>query len=257
MSNFGASFRKAREAAGLPLDRIAAETRISTRFLLAIESEDFHLLPGGVFNRGFVRSYAERLGMDPDQAVSDYSRISASAEEPLDVLRDVERASTRKTERSLYPIAAAILLILIAVYYVVNRGAWIKPATPEPRAVESAPAATPPSEATLAPVDVPIPATPAEPVPAAPAQTSALALDVDVRDTTWIYISTDGTVVLSEVLAAGSTRRFSAERSIDIKIGNAGGATMKINGRDMGPLGGSGQVREFTITPDNAQRIQG
>jgi cytoskeletal protein RodZ len=95
------------------LEKIAAETRISTRFLLAIESEDFHLLPGGVFNRGFVRAYAAHLGMDPDQAVSDYSRISATADEPMDVLRDVERASDKKAERSLYPVLAGILLLLI------------------------------------------------------------------------------------------------------------------------------------------------
>jgi cytoskeletal protein RodZ len=82
MSNFGASFRKARESAGLPLDRIASETRISTRFLLAIESEDFHLLPGGVFNRGFVRAYAAHLGMDPDQAVMKFWIRCATANWP-------------------------------------------------------------------------------------------------------------------------------------------------------------------------------
>lgn len=254
MSNFGASFRKAREALGLPLDRIAAETRISTRFLLAIESEDFHLLPGGIFNRGFVRSYAERLGMDPDQAVSDYTRLSATVEEPLDALRDVERASVRKSERSLYPIAAAILLVSIAMYYVINQGVLESIVAPAPPAAAAPEPAAPAPAADVAPVEAAIQPT----LPVVPtAQTSPLALDVNVKDATWIQISADGTVVLNETLPAGSTRRFSAERSIDVKIGNAAGATMKINGRDMGPLGGIGQVREFTITPDNAQRIQG
>src|SRR5207245_3736177 len=83
MSNFGASFKKARESKGISLDRIAAETRISTRFLLAIENEEFHLLPGGIFNRGFVRTYAEKVGVDPDQAVADYERL-AGAREPAE-----------------------------------------------------------------------------------------------------------------------------------------------------------------------------
>ena len=117
MANFGASFRRAREAAGLPLERIAAETRISTRFLLAIESEDFHVLPGGVFNRGFVRAYAVHLGLDPDQAVTEYSRLSATSDEPLEALRESERASSRKAERSLLPLLAAILVVLIGAYY--------------------------------------------------------------------------------------------------------------------------------------------
>src|SRR5438105_12876912 len=80
MSNFGASFKKARESKGISLDRIAAETRISTRFLLAIENEEFNLLPGGIFNRGFVRTYAEKVGLDPDQAVADYERLAAVGE---------------------------------------------------------------------------------------------------------------------------------------------------------------------------------
>jgi cytoskeleton protein RodZ len=284
MSNFGASFRKAREAAGLPLERIAAETRISSRFLLAIESEDFHLLPGGIFNRGFVRSYAERLGMDPDQAVSDYNRLSATTEEPLDALRKEEQASARKSERSLYPIAALLLLVMIGLYYALNQGSLPSTAEPAPPVSTTQPAAVTEQNTDSAasvlpgrdvisvepPTGEPTPASPAmgTPVPAPrsvfpenlanPASTtSPLALDVDVKDATWIHVTADGAVVLNDNLQPGSTRRFSAERSIIIKLGNAGGASMKVNGRDIGPLGTSGQVREFRITPDNANTIQG
>src|SRR4030095_2827466 len=84
MTNFGASFKKARESKGISLDQIAKTTRISTRFLAAIESEEFHLLPGGVFNRGFVRSFAESVGLDPNQAVADYERL-VLVREPSDL----------------------------------------------------------------------------------------------------------------------------------------------------------------------------
>ena len=73
MTNFGSSFKKARDSKGISLDQIALETRISTRFLAAIENEEFHVLPGGIFNRGFIRTFAERIGLDPDQAVADYA----------------------------------------------------------------------------------------------------------------------------------------------------------------------------------------
>ena len=72
MSDFGINFKHARESLGLTLQQIATETRIGTRFLEAIEKEEFHLLPGGIFSRGFVRSYAERLRMDPDNAVAEF-----------------------------------------------------------------------------------------------------------------------------------------------------------------------------------------
>jgi len=286
MTNFGASFRRARESAGLPLEKIAAETRISTRFLLAIESEDFHLLPGGVFNRGFVRAYAAHLGMDPDQAVSDYSRISATADEPMDVLRDVERASDKKAERSLYPVLAGILLLLIGAYYVMTRGATSKPGdTPTTAQEVVSPAADAPTSPvnpeaaalTALPPEIPPPtvqppitaAVPVPPPTSPPSPSTAesktntttpfapLVLEVDVKELTWIRIATDGNVALNDSISAGTLRRFSAERSIEVTLGNAGGTSMKINGRDMGQLGARGQVRQFKITPENALNIQG
>lgn len=275
MSNFGSAFRKARETAGLPLDKIATDTRISTRFLLAIESESFDLLPGGIFNRGFIRSYAEYLGLDPEQAVADYDRLCATTQEPLEVLRNVERDSSRKSERNLYPIAAAVLVVSILAYYLVTRkpAANTEPApqqttTPAPVAEPPAVVSTPPAANALpksevaAPVQqLPVPATPPASTPPAPATPppsgTVLALDVNAKTQTWIKVTTDGTVVFAGILPSGTERRFSAEHSINITIGNAAGASLKINGRDLGQLGTEGQVREFKITPENAAKIQG
>src|SRR5579884_3950779 len=105
MSDFGSTFKNARESMGLTLEQIAAETRIGTRFLKAIENEQFHLLPGGIFSRGFVRSYAERLKIDPEKAVADFERQS-SYREPVQ-LQDlrVTAPPPEKTSRSLYPLA--------------------------------------------------------------------------------------------------------------------------------------------------------
>src|SRR5262245_26919303 len=122
MTNFGASFKKAREFRGITLDQIAKETRISTRFLAAIEDEEFHLLPGGVFNRGFIRSYAERVGLDPDQAVADYERLVSAgvSAEPSD-LQSAENTASSGRERHLYPAAIAILAVAIGIFYFVTR----------------------------------------------------------------------------------------------------------------------------------------
>jgi cytoskeletal protein RodZ len=278
MSNFGANFRRAREAAGLPLEKIAAETRISTRFLTAIENETFQLLPGGIFNRGFIRAYAEYLGLDSDQAVADYDRMSSSVDqEPVDVLREADPASPRGVDWSLYPIAAAVLLVLLGAYYFVTR----KPSTvtppsepvavaqqtpdthdevptapalpPSPQPAETTPAATPEPK-TVPPPAAPKPTTPV--VSSTPSSDSALAVNVNVTESTWVKVTTDGTVAVSEILEAGAARRFTASQSIDVVIGNAAGATMQINGRDLGQLGSSGRVREFKITPENAGRIR-
>jgi len=321
MSNLGASFKKAREAAGLPLEKIASETRISTRFLIAIENEDFHLLPGGIFNRGFIRAYAERLGMDPDEAVADYDRVSDTPSEPSGALTDPERSLSRGSDRYLYLVAAGVLVVLIAVYYVMSR-----PASPvldeqvvaveesPPSEVETPTGAEPPAaaaaEETIGPgpeiatesspaadsssvpttAQAPSPATPAAAStstpsvppptrPTAPATTpstappiqpsvpqavaataqsggNALAVDLEVNEVSWVRVVTDGNVAVNDNFQPGTSRHFTAGQSISVTIGNAAGANLKVNGRDLGQLGREGQVREFVITPENADQIR-
>jgi cytoskeletal protein RodZ len=72
MGEFGDKFRKAREQKELSLDDVSNVTKIGSRMLQAIEQEHFEQLPGGVFNKGFIRAYAKHLGLDPEDAVTDY-----------------------------------------------------------------------------------------------------------------------------------------------------------------------------------------
>ena len=72
MGEFGSKFREAREKKELSLDDVSNVTKISSRMLQAIEEEHFEQLPGGVFNKGFIRAYAKHLGLNGDEAVSDY-----------------------------------------------------------------------------------------------------------------------------------------------------------------------------------------
>ena len=72
MGAFGEKLRKQREQRGIELDAISNTTKISTRMLRALEDEHFDQLPGGVFNKGFVRAYARQVGLNEEEAVSDY-----------------------------------------------------------------------------------------------------------------------------------------------------------------------------------------
>ncbi|HEY2384698.1 MAG TPA: RodZ domain-containing protein [Terriglobia bacterium] len=282
MTNFGASFKQARESKGISLDQIASETRISTRFLRAIENEEFHLLPGGIFNRGFVRAYAEKIGIDPDQAVADYERLAEVR--PPELMTEPERPAAGKKDRHLYSIAIGALLVVIAVFYVVTRESIHTAqtaSTPPAVTAPSQPAATPnPVPAAPAP-EVETPSTPPppdtgpqttaaapEPAPqrpspvpataAAPTAPAALTLEVDAHDQTWIKVVVDGRVVdPSEILGSGMTRTFSAQNSITISVGNAGGLSLKVNDKPLKPLGKSGLVRQITITPNNLKDLTG
>jgi len=72
VGTFGEKLRKQRELRGIELDAISSTTKISTRMLRALEDEHFDQLPGGVFNKGFVRAYARQIGLDEEEAVADY-----------------------------------------------------------------------------------------------------------------------------------------------------------------------------------------
>src|ERR1700721_1371618 len=70
---FGEHLKREREMRGVSLEEISSATRIAPRFLAALESEQWELLPGGVFNRGFIRSVARYLGLDEDSLVAEYA----------------------------------------------------------------------------------------------------------------------------------------------------------------------------------------
>ncbi|MGA8648087.1 MAG: RodZ domain-containing protein [Candidatus Sulfotelmatobacter sp.] len=72
MGAFGEKLRKQREQQGIALDAISDTTKISTRMLRALEDEHFDHLPGGVFNKGFVRAYARQVGLNEEEAIADY-----------------------------------------------------------------------------------------------------------------------------------------------------------------------------------------
>lgn len=245
MANFGDSFRKARESRGLSVAQIADETRISARFLEAIESEHFQLLPGGIFNRGFIRTYAARVGLDADAAIKEYEQLLNVQQPEQSVTPKAPPPEDSAPNKKLYPAAIGVLALAIVIFYIVTREAK-PPATvinePPPVVITQEPAATP-----LTPS---VSAAP-EPEPAA-TPTSALTLDIQATDQTWIKVDADGiNVSPGETLKPGMTRHFNADSSLHLIVGNAGGLNLKLNDQTMKAIGKTGQVRVIVVTREN------
>ena len=79
MGAFGEGLRREREMRDISLDEIAATTKIGTRLLRALEEEQFDLLPGGIFNKGYVRAYAKYVGIDEEKAIAGYLQAAQEA----------------------------------------------------------------------------------------------------------------------------------------------------------------------------------
>ena len=106
MHSFGEKLKLEREKKKMTLEDIAATTKISTRMLHALEEDKFTQLPGGIFNKGFVRAYARTVGLDEDQTIADYLEASgeASPQRPEPGIRDSPRDNVRENPSRPAPL---------------------------------------------------------------------------------------------------------------------------------------------------------
>ena len=99
MESLGARLKRERERQNMTLDQVATATKIGTRMLKALEDEHFDQLPGGIFNKGFVRAYARHLSLDEDQAIADYL-AATGASQPIKEPEAVLAALATRAEES-------------------------------------------------------------------------------------------------------------------------------------------------------------
>jgi cytoskeleton protein RodZ len=172
VESFGARLKREREQRRITLDDIALSTKIGARFLAALEEEQFDRLPGGIFNKSFVRAYARYLGIDETQAVADYVAASAETlpesrpEETIDLA--AMAAQSKKTDRSTggIPWGAFALALLIVAFSFAVWGFYSREKTARPaRAPSSLPKASAPAPANVTP-DAPSKLSPPEMVSA-------------------------------------------------------------------------------------------
>lgn len=123
---FGERLRREREMRGIKLEEISESTKIGKRNLVALEEEHFDQLPGGIFNKGFVRAYARYLGLDEEQAVADFLAASANYEQPAalappptSVVKAPAMPSEAATARRqrLWALLAALALVIVLGYW--------------------------------------------------------------------------------------------------------------------------------------------
>lgn len=175
MASFGDSLRQERLRKQITLDQVAEATKINQRFLQAIEEETLQVLPGGVFNRNFVRSYARYLGLNEEQYVEEYIRATGDSAQPS--------ALPHPPAGSSEPLISGSTLLALLIAGIVVMVAWaglhLYQEQPRQQAVASAPAAqtaTPPQAAARPLIPPPAGAVPAsEPSQAVQRKTPAPA----------------------------------------------------------------------------------
>jgi cytoskeletal protein RodZ len=272
MDDFGGKLRQARERRGVSLRQIAATTKISASALDALERNDISRLPGGIFSRAFVRSYAVEVGLDPDETVREFlerfnQEPAPSAEPPAAAIPEPERTykeEQRKAARMLAVIGAALLVLVIGGIFVFRARGARTAARSEAAgaAAKAAPVLEPvpqraplpqPADPTATPAAVqPKAADRAVSAPAAAVTPGAVQLDVHPSSDCWVSLTVDGKKLFARMMKAGEHESHAVHSEAVVEVGNAGAFEFSINGRPGKSLGDVGQVKTLKLTPETA-----
>jgi cytoskeleton protein RodZ len=255
-AGFGDHLRREREMRGVSLDEICAATRIGNRFLEALESEEWERLPGGVFNRGFVRAVARFLGLDEEAFVAEY--LLATSEQPLTAERPRQDMAPPPAIHWQRWAGVLLGLALIAAgawgwrSYAIRRAERRAPAAPSLSADPTGAEIPSPSGASSS-VDDPGITTSAQ-SDGQQATSAALTLDgklqlkIEAGKGTSLTVSADGNRVFDGSMIAGQSREFAAQEAFKVQAQDAGALLLELNGQMLAPVGPPGRSGEVTLT---------
>jgi cytoskeletal protein RodZ len=267
MDTVGNVLRNEREKKGLSIKDIENATSIRALYINAIEENDFKVIPGEVYVKGFIRNYAGYLGLDPQKIMDIYKQMQQNTQPPVSeqplppaqngtvaaVPKETKPNRTEKhTEKRMDKtsstgkwMAAGVLAVCLA-----GGAAWMfmGPNQTSPSPVrEQAPNKTLQQPS--------LPAVPSSPAPAAPAPqnqatVAAQAVTVTAKFTEpcWTLVTADGKVIYEGTPKLGESLTWEAKDSLTVKAGNAGGVEITYNGQPQGKLGGNGEVMLKTFS---------
>ena len=277
-AKIGQVLERARKERGLTLEEVEHATKIRKRYLVGLEREDYRVLPDTVYARGFLKTYANYLGLDGEELAREFKDrrkprrdrgISYGAPKQSEFDRplinpgglDTPRRRATVSKSTIFTLLVALFMLaaVVGALYYVGRGVQISGDIPAPSR---------PSEERAAHDSKPggggapeenarreaqsgesggskgaAGAGDAEPRP------DTLAVEVRVEGSpSWLSILADGTLAYEQIAQPGFSRTFEARREISIRSGNAGAVAVEVNGQDLGKLGESGEVLTRDIT---------
>ena len=241
---FGNRMKRAREAKGVSLREIAETTKLSINALEALERDDISKLPGGIFSRAFVRSYAHEVGLDPEQTVREFIEqfphdwVTAGSPHVRDDESDAGPVEPNRRAWLLLGGLCLMAVVLGVVLFSVLRGDGQ------------------PGEAGVTPSgDVALATNPGTTSgvlrQVLPAAGEPLQIELLTRMPLTLEVTVDGVRQESRGVGVGERLAFSAEHEIELTTSDWGGLDLTINGQPAVTLGGMGEPSTVTINRTN------
>jgi cytoskeleton protein RodZ len=250
--SLGEKLRQAREERGISVSEVAEQTRISPLYIKAIENDDYKPLPGGIFNKGFVRSYARYIGFDEQEALQDYAEIINTSGIEAVSDQSVHRSEVWTDDtspRSMAPtliFAAVILVLLVGGLVLLVR--YVFQSSSEPN-VANANLTTSPA-ANNPPANSALPAT----VPAV----NELSIELKaLGEPVWVAYTVDGART-EKTLDAGESVRLDAKDNVKLNYAKVKAVSLEvsINGRKLSiPTANPKGSFDININKSNAAQL--
>ncbi|MEX0736861.1 MAG: RodZ domain-containing protein [Bacteroidota bacterium] len=258
LESFGRQLRTSREQKQMTLAAISDATRINHKFLEAIENGKFSILPQA-YVRAFIRAYAKAVDLDADEAIRRYDEenreIQSAAEQwiarsrpapaaPSGTLKQRPPLLSQLKHRELLLLGLTVLAIVAVAYFSYTTADSVPPETLQEVPFDSVVRET---EAATSPEEQAKPAT----LPMSSPVSDSLRLEITTLDSVWMTILIDEDRKGEYLFAPNRKRSWAAREQFVISMGNAGNATFRLNGKDLGALGRKGAVvRGVLITDD-------
>lgn len=228
MKSLGSHFKKKREEKGYDIDEVAEETKIASRYIRAIEEHDFSQFPADVYAKGFIRSYANFLDLDAQSLVMEYSLNFEEDGNP--------EGDGSSSNQILYWLSVGFVVILVFGLLLL-RFAWLPAQTQVREPSETVTSSRPDSRTTSG-------------------TQKSVKLDEEPRNLnvrvvasakTWVYVIFDGMRKQEFMFQPGDEMTWTAEGTIRLRMGNAGGLQLYYDGEPLPKLGKTGEVGDRII----------
>jgi cytoskeleton protein RodZ len=242
-SPFGEHLKRERELRGVSIEEVSSATKISTKFLAAIENGHWEQLPGGAFNRGFIRSASRYLGLNEESMVAEYSLETNGNGDSHASLRNAG-----DLPRDWRPMAA-LGAIVVVVAAALIAGGWF--AISKIRARRAQPAVTAKDLGAAAN------ASGGSTTTTPPASASALTLDVKATRDASLRVVADGKPVFEGPIKADETKQFGAAAVLEVLSSDAGSVQLELNGHSVTRMGPAGQPGRVTLTAKDLKSSAG
>ena len=254
--NFGELLKREREMREVSLNEITKATRIGPRFLEALENEEWDKLPGGVFNRGFVRAIAHFLGLDEENLLAEYDL--ARGEPNLPTPQPYENKIPRPP---IWVPLLAFLALLAVLAGLVAGGMYGWRRFAAYRAAKHAPGSSVvPAQAPTETGTVVTSAAAGSAPSSGPANVQApvpLDLSVSTSAPTHVRVVADGTILVDSDLLAGENHHYSATQQFEVSAGDSSAVLLELNGQAMPPIGTPGASGTIVLSQKDLRQAPG